>query len=475
MVSEDRREDIAQPAPPADRRPPAAGTMSRGGFLRRLGLAAGTIAVVGAGALGYRAYDQGVLAVGDGPAYDAWSSWDDGKGLLSLVGAATLAPSPHNAQAWLFDVSSDRIDVFADIARNTGAIDPFRREMYVGLGAALENLVLAARAAGYAPNVELMPADREPTHAARVLLARESARSSDLYAQIPQRRSNRHPYVTEKAVPAQALASMAALAGADTPDTRLIWFTEPAARGRVSELLVAATESIIGDPDQSASDFAWFRQDWDELQRRRDGITVDAAGLSDLTAALAKLLPAQSESFDRRVVVDGHARPAHGDRGGLRDRRRPRCGRQHAAVAWRAVARAHPSLGDRRGSRVASHEPADRAGRPRGAARARAAVRGCARRPDAVGLAGTCDLPDGIPDRDAQHEPTQARRLGDHAMSATGAEPRTRTRPEALTRLAARLGVVGGALGLIAGFVALTVGERSAPGSATRTTRPGWV
>jgi len=270
--------------------------MSRGRFLRQVGLGAGTIAVVGAGALGYRAYDQGVLAVGDGPAYAAWSRWDAGRRLLPLVGAATLAPSPHNAQAWLFGVGSDRIDVFADTARNTGAIDPFRREMYVGLGAALENLVLAARAGGYTPNVELMPAGGESTHAARVSLTRASARRSALYAKIPERRSNRYPYVEGKAVPARALAAMAALAGAETPDTRLVWFSEPAARGRVSELLVAATEAIIGDPDQSASDFAWFRQDWDALQRQRDGITVDAAGLPDLTAALAKLLPAQSES-----------------------------------------------------------------------------------------------------------------------------------------------------------------------------------
>jgi len=45
-----------------------------------------------------------------------------------------------------------------------------------------------------------------------------------------------------------------------------------------------------------AIEIAWFRQSWDEIQRQRDGITVDAAGLSDLTAALAKLLPAQSRT-----------------------------------------------------------------------------------------------------------------------------------------------------------------------------------
>ena len=38
--------------------------------------------------------------IGDGVAYEPWSSWDSGRGLLPLVGAATLAPSPHNSQAW---------------------------------------------------------------------------------------------------------------------------------------------------------------------------------------------------------------------------------------------------------------------------------------------------------------------------------------------------------------------------------------
>jgi hypothetical protein len=64
----------------------------------------------------------------------------------------------------------------------------------------------------------------------------------------------------------------------------------------VSSLLVAATEAIIRDPDQSRSDYQWFRQTWDQIQRQRDGITIDASGLPELTQALAKLLPAQSRT-----------------------------------------------------------------------------------------------------------------------------------------------------------------------------------
>jgi hypothetical protein len=45
------------------------------------------------------------------------------------------------------------IRVFADRARNLGAFDPFRREIHLGLGAAIENIVLAAQAFGLAAGV----------------------------------------------------------------------------------------------------------------------------------------------------------------------------------------------------------------------------------------------------------------------------------------------------------------------------------
>src|ERR1700681_3472825 len=49
--------------------------VSRRTLLQRAGLGLGTVLVAGSGALGYRAYDQGVLEVGQGPAYAPWSSW----------------------------------------------------------------------------------------------------------------------------------------------------------------------------------------------------------------------------------------------------------------------------------------------------------------------------------------------------------------------------------------------------------------
>ena len=45
----------------------------------------------------------------------------------------------------------------------------------------------------------------------------------------------------------------------------------------------------------------WYRATWQDIQQHRDGITLDAAGLPDLTRAIGKMLPPVSqEQQDRR-------------------------------------------------------------------------------------------------------------------------------------------------------------------------------
>jgi nitroreductase len=262
--------------------------MTRRSLFRHGGLGLAGVLVAGTGILAYRAYDQGVLDAGHGPAYSPWTAWQQGERVLRPVRAAVLAPSPHNAQAWLFSVAESHIDVYADLTRRTGALDPFDRELHIGLGAAIENLVLTARADGWAPTVEATPTD-DGAHIARVTLSPGSPRVSELYHQIGQRHTNRYPFA-DRAVDREALEAMSALA---LPGVRIVWVTDDRRRHEFGELLVTATQEIIDDPDQLESDHRWFRHGWDDIQSQRDGITLDAAGLPAVVAAAAKLLPAQ--------------------------------------------------------------------------------------------------------------------------------------------------------------------------------------
>jgi hypothetical protein len=167
---------------------------------RRLVIAgAAGLAVAG---LAYRAWDRGVFAGASGPAYAAWDEWRGGeteandKPLL----AAILAASPHNTQPWFFVVSPDEIAVYADRARHLGTFDPFRREMQLGLGCAIENFVHAARAFGIAADVrpapgrlELSP-ETQPVLAARMELGVTQPARDALFDAIATRHTNRGPY-----------------------------------------------------------------------------------------------------------------------------------------------------------------------------------------------------------------------------------------------------------------------------------------
>jgi hypothetical protein len=258
------------------------------------GVATATLLLGGAG---YRVWDRGVLSNGEGVAYAPWGDWqgqqgDDAKRPLR---AAILAANPHDTQPWIFEVKQNTITLFADRRRNLGSFDPFRREMHLGLGAAVENLVLAARAFGFAATVApvdgrlLLSPEDTIVPAVHIVLAPMPATRDALFEAIPQRHTNRGPYRADQAVGADRLRRFTNLITDDT--VQVVFFEDLQARGDLGALIVEATQRIIGDPQMSADSAHWFRTGRRDVAAHRDGVTVDAAGVSPFTAAASKFLP----------------------------------------------------------------------------------------------------------------------------------------------------------------------------------------
>jgi hypothetical protein len=258
------------------------------------------------GGLGYRAWDRGVWSGGEGQAYLPWSNWqgDAADDLKRPLRAAILASNPHDTQPWIFEVGESAITLFADRARNLGTFDPFRREMHLGLGAAVENLVLAARAFGYATAVvpvdgslSLSP-DDAPTPAAHVVLTPSPAAQDGLFRAIPNRHTNRGPYRADQSIDGESLRRFADLVTTDT--VRVAFVEDKHARGELGALIVEATNHIISDPQMSADSARWFRTGRRDIISHRDGVTIDTAGLSPLMTGASKLLPdVDARSADR--------------------------------------------------------------------------------------------------------------------------------------------------------------------------------
>lgn len=262
-------------------------SISRKTFLKGTGA---ILVLVAAGGV-WRAADQGVFTTGEGPAYEPWENWraDNLEGALGLGPAAILASNAHNMHPWLFRIDDSRVDLFVDQARNNGAADPLRREQYMSLGCALENSILAAEARGHDHRLTLIPEGSDPTHVARLDLSQGQERPSSLYEAIPNRHTSRYPYDTGRRVPAGILDDLDALN--DEADVKVFWFSSPEERKRIGDLTIAATEAFVADEKQSSDSNAWYRHDWDEIQRERDGVTLDAVGAPALFRAVGKLLP----------------------------------------------------------------------------------------------------------------------------------------------------------------------------------------
>jgi nitroreductase len=77
--------------------------------------------------------------------------------LRFLLRYAILAPSVKNTQPWSFAVDGRTVRIYADRSRTLTVADPDRRELYISVGCALENLLVAAEHFGMAHEVRYMP------------------------------------------------------------------------------------------------------------------------------------------------------------------------------------------------------------------------------------------------------------------------------------------------------------------------------
>jgi hypothetical protein len=273
---------------------------SRRDVLKALGVGGATVVVAGAGVLSYRVYDTAMLDPGGGKAYDPWGQWRDTPGPLGAIAGAVLAASPHNTQPWTFEVSPGAVDVFVDVERTTGAVDPFRREQYVGLGCALENLALGCRARGLQPDVGLLPDGADAPRVAHVALSEGTPEPSPLFDAIGDRHTNRGPYQS-RAVTAETLAALVDPTG--LPGLAVHWITDPAPKETLGRLLTDAAGALTRDEEQSRDGFIWFRGSNDDVQHHRDGLVLDGQGLRPLVLNIAKLLPASSRAAGDRFWV----------------------------------------------------------------------------------------------------------------------------------------------------------------------------
>ncbi|MEL6954931.1 MAG: twin-arginine translocation pathway signal protein [Pseudomonadota bacterium] len=112
------------------------------------------------------------------------------------LGHALLAPNPHNRQPWLVDLSqADEVTILRDPDRDLPMTDPFNRQIFIGLGCFIENMVIAASQTGHSVSLDILPeGDDGPVAVARF---REGAQEDPLARYITTRHSAKDAYTSQ--------------------------------------------------------------------------------------------------------------------------------------------------------------------------------------------------------------------------------------------------------------------------------------
>jgi nitroreductase len=169
--------------------------------------------------------------------------------LAFLVRYATLAPSNRNSQPWRFTVGRDQITLHAELSRWQRVSDSRQREVYVSLGCALENLVIAIEHFGLGHVVTLCPDTDDKSIAAQVAVLDRAIpsyfRTSAMFSAIVRRRTHHGSYLTRK-VPSTVLAALRNCSV--DPDLTLLLTRDGGIRQAVTRLAFRGNAISLADP-----------------------------------------------------------------------------------------------------------------------------------------------------------------------------------------------------------------------------------
>jgi hypothetical protein len=170
--------------------------------------------------------------------------------LRFLIRYALLAPSTRNTQPWTFVVGPDVVAIHLDTTRWQPVADPDQREMFISLGCALENLLIAATHFGYRTAADYLAGDDDSTPVVRIRFegkGRLPSSPPDPRFKVMTHRHTHHGSYDGTPVEAEHLA---ALSDACTePGLRVHWITGDDSRAQVDALVMRADAVLLSNPE----------------------------------------------------------------------------------------------------------------------------------------------------------------------------------------------------------------------------------
>ena len=193
---------------------------------------------------------------------------------MTLIKAATQAPSGHNSQPWWFETSDHSIVISPNLDRALPAVDGQHRELFISLGCALENLCTKATELHYQTKVSL-----SDEGVITVELQKSNTVIADpLAAVIEKRQTNRSEYEDRNIDPIllQNLVEQTGATGIFTFANGTPLFE------KLTDAVLQGNTAQMSDPAFKNELLSWIRFNKKHSESTHDGLSYAVLGAPNL-------------------------------------------------------------------------------------------------------------------------------------------------------------------------------------------------
>jgi hypothetical protein len=200
---------------------------------------------------------------------------------MQILYLASLAPSGHNTQPWTVRILEPKHWVIgSDKKRWLPAVDPENRELFLGIGAFIENLVIAAGTFGYEVDIQIIAKNALDSNIADIRLKR--GKTVDLpLEKIRKRRTIRSGY-TDQEIKAEDLKYITkheakSCMAPNVPTPHSFYFPNNSPKGKYLQEGVIEANRTQAFRDPAQEELAnWIRWSNKEAKQYRNGLTPES-------------------------------------------------------------------------------------------------------------------------------------------------------------------------------------------------------
>ncbi len=210
------------------------------------------------------------------------------KNAKELIGYAIKAPSGHNSQPWKFAIDDDTITIYPDFSCALPVVDPDYRELFISLGCAAQNMMIAAAHFDYQCHWEIKQSQKG-SHSIVITFNESPAVTEEkLFAFIDKRQTNRSVY-TGKSVDNKIIAGLQTVI--DDKRIGIYTFQNGEAHFQTLKAAILAGNTIqMSDAEFKKELLAWIRFNQSEVNKLQNGLTYKVMGAPAMPRFIGKAI-----------------------------------------------------------------------------------------------------------------------------------------------------------------------------------------